>query len=109
MTLTAGDLTQIKDWLESNIDQVRQFISDNELLEQQTVKTQFDADIQVALDWFNTLGISIQTATTRTEALDNFNQIETLLQTETDSFRLTVLRKKLQEANEKFMERKRNG
>ena len=63
---------------------------------------QFDADKAVALTWFNGLGIDIQGATTRTQALANFTQIESLLKTETDRFRLFILRGKLDEANEKY-------
>jgi len=82
------------------------------LLEQkreQQVQTQYNADIAIVEAWFNTLGINIQTATNRTQALDNFNQIKSLLETETDTFRIGMLRRKLEEANEKFKERKRNG
>lgn len=75
----------------------------------QTAKTQFDADKVVAVTWFNSLGIDIQGALTRAEALTNYQQIESLLKTETESFRLLVLREKLSEANEKFKERKKNG
>ena len=75
----------------------------------QIIEAQHQADSAIALAWFNTLGINIQVATTRTQALDNFNQIKLLLQTETDSFRLAVLRKKLEEANERYREIKRIG
>ena len=44
----------------------------------QTSKAQFDADLAVAQTWYDTLGIDIQSATTRTEALDNYNQIKSL-------------------------------
>lgn len=75
--------------------------------EQQQAQTQFDVDLQVALDWWDTVKPAIPT--TRQEALDAYRFIEDLLKTETDRFRLIVLRKKLEEANEKFKERKRNG
>jgi len=75
----------------------------------QTQRTQFDADKAIAETWWNTLGIDIQGALTRDEAIDNYRQIESLLQTETDRFRLVVLKEKLVEADEKFRERKRNG
>jgi len=70
-------------------------------------QTQFNADLATAERWFNTLNIDIQGATTRTEALSNFNQIESLNQSETDRFRLMVLGKKLREANEKYKQVKR--
>ena len=63
---------------------------------------QHNVDIGIATAWFNTQGININAATTRTQALDNFNQINSLLQSETDAFRLAILRKKLKEANEKY-------
>ena len=75
----------------------------------QAEETQRLADLAIAETWFNILGIDIQGATTRTEAYSNYTQIESLLQTETNSFRLKVLSDKLQEANEKFKERKANG
>lgn len=80
-----------------------------EQTESQQAQAQQQADLAIAQAWFNSLGINIQAATTRTQALDNFNQIESLLQTETDRFRLFILREKLAEANEKFKERKVNG
>ena len=70
--------------------------------DRQTEKTQFDADKATTLTWFNGLRIDIQGATTRTQALANFTQIESLLKTETDRFRLFILREKLDEANEKY-------
>ena len=75
----------------------------------QVVRAQQNADMAIALTWFNTLGINIQVATTRTQAKINHDQIESLLQSETDSFRKAILTQKLNEANEKFKERKRNG
>ncbi len=77
--------------------------------EAQQAQTQYNADKTIALAWFNTLGINIQTSTTRTQALDNFDQIELLLETEIDVFKRTVLDQKLVEADEKFKEIKRNG
>jgi len=72
-----------------------------EQTEAQQARTQNRAEMATALAWFNTLGINIQSATTRTQAQSNFNQIEALSQTETDRHRLAVLRIKLGEANEK--------
>ncbi len=69
--------------------------------EAQAAQVQQQADLAIALSWFNTLGINIQTATTRTKAQENHDEIEQLLQNETDVFRLSVLRTKLAEANEK--------
>lgn len=84
-------------------------IQDFQEKDNQATQAQHQADIAIALVWFNTLGINIQAATNRNQALDNFNQIKSLLQTETDSFRLSILGTKFIEANEKFKERKRNG
>lgn len=75
---------------------------------QQQFQAQHETDLAIALAWFNTLGINIQASTTRTKALNNFNQIKSILQTETDVFRLTILRNKIEEANEKYKEIKRN-
>jgi len=70
-------------------------------------QAQQQADLTRAEQWFNTLGIDIQAATTRRQALKNYNDIEILISTETDRFRLSVLRTKLKEANEKYKEVKR--
>lgn len=75
--------------------------------EQQQTQTQFDTNIQTALAWWDT--VKPQIPTTRQEAKDAFDFIEQLIKTETDTFRLTVLRKKLEEANEKFKEIKKLG
>ncbi len=75
----------------------------------QSLKTQLVADKATALTWFNGLRIDIQGALTRDEALTNYRTIESLLKTETDRFRLFVLHGKLDEANEKYKELKRNG
>lgn len=77
--------------------------------DEQAAQARHDADIAIAEAWFDTQGIDIQAATTRAEALSNFKAIKNLLRTETDPFRKDVLRKKLNLANEKFKERKRNG
>lgn len=84
-------------------------IEDFQAKDSQVIEAQNQADLGIALAWFNTQGINIQAAVNRNQALDNFNQIKLLLQTETDPIRKGVLREKLQEANEKFKERKRNG
>jgi len=62
--------------------------------------------IAQALSWWNT--VKPQTPRTRPEAVDAFNIIKRLIQTETDRHRQSLLRKKLTEANEKFKEIKRN-
>jgi len=71
-------------------------------------RAQFDADKAVAVTWFGTLGIDVVGATTRTQAIRNYNDIEIQIGTQTDKFRLLVLREKLYETNEKFKEIKRN-
>ena len=78
-----------------------------EQTETQQAQAQEDSKIQIALAWFNSLNITIPT--TRNQALDNFNEIKQLLETETDVYRLAVLRKKLIEANEKYKEVKKLG
>jgi len=75
--------------------------------EQQQVQALYDTNIQIALTWWNT--VKPTTPTTRDEAKDAFDFIEQLLKTETDRYRLIVLRKKLEEANQEFIERKANG
>ncbi len=66
-----------------------------------------DANIQVAVDWWDTIKPAVPR--TRDEALAAYQFIEGLLQTETDNYRLVLLRQKLRDANEKYRERKRNG
>ena len=68
----------------------------------QTAQAQRQADLAIALAWFNTQGIQIPAATTRTQSLQNFNDIIVLQRTETDRFRLTILKEKLVEANNKY-------
>jgi len=75
-------------------------------VEQAQAKVIDDAKIQTALTWWNTIKPTIPA--TRQEALDVYDFIKGLIETETDRFRLAVLRKKLDEANEKFKEIKRN-
>jgi len=71
------------------------------------IDTQRQAARGLAIAWFNQQGININAATTRTQAISNFNQIEALLQTETDPVRLNVLRNKLKEANQKYIDVKK--
>lgn len=69
--------------------------------EAQAAQAQQQADLAIALSWYDTLGIDIQTATTRTQAQINHDDIESLLQTETDVFKRSILVQKLEEANQK--------
>lgn len=86
------------------------------LLEENEAKQneiQHKSGIIGATSWFNTLGINIQGAQDRTAALDNFDQIKSLFETERnkqlkDGFKIIVLNDRLNEANEKFKEIKRN-
>jgi len=87
---------------EQEAKDMRDMIQQVEQTEEQQRETQNQADITIAERWFNSLGINIQRATTRTQALRNFKRIESLLQTETNSFRKSVLSKKLIEAAEKY-------
>jgi len=67
-------------------------------------KTDFDANIAIAQAWFDS--VKPAPPTNRAEALAVFQFIEGLLQTETDIFRLKLLKIKLQEANIKFKDLK---
>ena len=82
--------------------EMREAISLLEQTEAQTTKAQFDIEMVKANVWYNTIEKPI--STTRQEALDKFNHIKSLLETETDDLRLRLLRKKLFEANEKYIE-----
>ena len=70
--------------------------------ESQQAQAQHQANIGIATAWFNTLGINIQPSTTRTQAKAIFDEIELLLENETDRFRLEVLEGKKIEANTKY-------
>lgn len=78
-----------------------------ELTEVKAAQAQYKTDFGIAQAWYNT--IKRQTPTTRQEALDDFNYIKSLLESETHPIRLDVLREKIIQANEKFKEIKRNG
>jgi len=69
---------------------MRQAISDLENKERQAAQTQFDADLLIARNWF--LTVKPARPTTRDLALANVRFIEGLQRTETDRFRLIVLR-----------------
>lgn len=88
-------------------EEMRDAIRQLEQIENQQTQAQNQANRGVALSWFNTQGINIQSATTRLQALGNFNQIKSLIQTETDTFRLTILKIKLLDANEKYKQVKK--
>lgn len=71
--------------------------------EAQAAQTQQQADLAIALSWYDTLSIDIQAATTRTKAQENHDEIKQLLPVETDPFRRVILGQKLDEANQKVM------
>lgn len=75
--------------------------------EAQQTKIEFDANMVIAQTWYNTIKKPVPT--TRQGALNKFNHIKELLETETNQFRLTLLRTKLQESNEKYKEIKKLG
>ena len=81
----------------------------NELDDFETQQAQDAAGARrtIAESWWNTVKPSVPQ--TREEALTAYRFIEGLLQTETDRDRISLLRQKLQLANEKFKERKKNG
>lgn len=66
-----------------------------------------DAEMLKAQTWYDS--IKPKVPTTRDEALTAYKTIKSLTETETDNFRLRILRQKLEEANEKFKELKKNG
>ena len=66
-----------------------------------------DTKRKVSSDWWN--GIKPETPLTRDEALKAYRTIEGMIKTEKNPDRLSLLRQKLIQANEKFKERKRNG
>jgi len=88
---------------------MRDAIKQLEVFETQQAKAQQDILIRQAEDWFRTLGININSATTRNQALRNFQDIKILIESETERFKKAILRKKLEQANEKYKEVKRNG
>ena len=87
--------------------EMREAIRLVEQTEGQVAQAKFNADLGVAQAWYNT--VERPEPTTRQQALDKFNHIKSLLETETDNFRLGVLRIELKKANEKYREVKRNG
>ena len=110
MTLTNADKIEIrnlmKTWILNNADKIMATIQTKNEADAVAAKTINDANIQIAVDWWNTVKPAIPL--TRDEALTAYRFIDGLLDTETDSFRLELLGKKLLETNEKFKERKRN-
>ena len=86
---------------------IRDAIQQLEAFEAQQAQDANDARRAIAEAWWDT--VKPNTPQTREEALDAYNFILGLLDTETDADRLTLLRQKLQLANEKFKERKKNG
>ena len=75
--------------------------------EAQATKVQFDANMAITQAWYNTVEKPVPT--TRQQALDKFNHIKSLLETETNKYKITLLHIKLQEANKKYIEVKANG
>ncbi len=71
-------------------------------------REQHITDIRIAEAWFNSQNINLQSATTRVKAKNNFDEIEKLLQNSSDKYIIAVLQLKLVEANEKYIEVKRN-
>lgn len=94
--LTKEDAIRIRDILK----QLEEFESN----EQRVIN---EARRVVVEAWWDTVKPDVPQ--TRDEALEAYRFIEEKLKTETDGDRLALLRQKLQLANEKFMERKKNG
>ena len=96
MTFTNPEIIQIRDGLrllEKKESDAAQVIS--------------EAKRQVAIGWWNTVKPNIPQ--TRNQALTAYHTIQDMIKTETDADRLSLLRQKLFDANEKFKERKKNG
>jgi len=85
--------------------EMRDAIKELEGFELQQADIKYQADLAVAIAWWNS--VKPVTPTTRTQALTAFNAIEQLLTTETDTFRLIVLRRELRKANQKYKDVKR--
>ena len=104
MTFTINEIKEIRDGL-------RQL----EKKENDDARKINDDKRAVLEAWWNTIKPSGWTedkeaiGSNRDEVLTAYRFIEGLLNTETDTYRLSFLRQKLQLANEKFKERKRNG
>lgn len=94
--LTAADATRIR-------DVIRQL----EAFENQQEQDAIQILVNQAKAWWDSIKPAIPN--TRDEALDAFNFIKNLLDTETEKFRIKLLKNKLLEANEKYKERKQNG
>jgi len=86
---------------------MRDAIRQLEQTEEQQTRDQLGANMAIAETWWNTVKPAIPT--TRLEALAAYQLIDGLLQTETDQFRIAVLKQKLKLANEEYKERKANG
>jgi len=95
-SLTREDAIRIRDILKQ--------LEDSDQVEARVVS---DAKIAVAVTWWDTVKPTVPQS--RDEALVAYNLIKGLLQTETDPDRLTLLRKKLELANQKYREIKRNA
>ena len=89
------------------IKEIRDKLRVLEQKEADDVKVISDAKRKIASDWWNTIKPTIPA--TREEALTAYRLIEELLKTETDAGRSSILRQKLNLANEKFKEMKRIG
>ena len=87
---------------ESEAREIKSAIESFQLKDEQVVQATHQTNIQLAKDWWETVKPTIPT--TRQEALDVYNFIKNLLKTETDRYRLQLLNKKLEQANEKFKE-----
>jgi len=87
-------------------EEMREAIDQLEIFEAEQNKIDFDNNIQIALTWWK--GIKPTVPNSRTEALGIVNLIKGLQITETDNFRLHILRQKLDKALEKLQEVKRN-
>ena len=96
MTFTNLEIKEIRDGL--------RLLEKSDVIAAQAVQK---IEIDKVKAWWNTIKPAVPQ--TRDEALEVYRWIEETITTETNPDRLSLLRQKLQLANEKFKERKRNG
>ena len=96
MTFTINEIKEIRDKLKALEQKENDAVQALQQIEKNKVELWWD-------------GIKPDTPLTRDEALTAYRFIEGMIKSETDKNKLSLLRQKLIQANEKFKERKRNG
>ena len=84
------------------VDAVRLAFSNIDAEDATTAQTQRDTNMTTANNWFDStvLPTLFNPPITRFEAYQNFNDIDVILQSETDKYRILVLQTKKQEAEQ---------